>query len=100
MKISSEEKKDMHEESVVEGHSQYPYGLSLYFDKKSYKKLGLGGIPNIGDEFMIIGKAEVVELVKESFEGDDINICMKMQIKEVDLKKDEEKKDIATSIYG
>lgn len=101
MKVSAQEKKEMAAPSVVSDKEQYPYGLKIHLDSESYKKLGLKEAPKIGEKFMILAVAEVCDIHQEKYEGDVPEICMGMQITDMDLKKkDGEDRNIAKEIYG
>lgn len=100
MMISDMEKKENSEHLVMSDEPKYPYGLKLYFDENSYKKLGLSEAPMVGQKFMLIANAEVCEVRQSRYEGDEVKMCMEMQIMEIDIKPKEKEKDIANELYG
>lgn len=100
MKISTEGKKDASEYSEVMDREQYPYGLKIHFDEKSYKKLGMDDAPEVGKKFMMMAEVEVCDVQMHKYEGDEKKISMGMQIQAIELKESEsESKDIASAMY-
>lgn len=102
MVISSKEKKDMHVNSVVTDAPQYPYGLKLFIDERTYEKLELRKLPQVGEKFMIMAVAEVTHVSQTRNEGSEKSYSMELQIMGLDLKEreSEEKQTPAYSLYG
>lgn len=84
MKLSEMDKKENEVTSVLE-KPDYPYGLRLYLDPDSVKKLNLKE-PKIGEKMMLMGIVEVV-----SINSEDDKISVSLQIKEMDLKSKSDK---------
>lgn len=107
MVITTEEKKDRQEHSIVCDVPKYPYGLKLHFDHESFKKLGMAEPPKVGTKMMVMAYAEVCGVDQQKYEGDVPKISMGLQIMEVELKEKEEnrsedgeKRDVASELYA
>ena len=109
MKLSTEDKREDAQPSVVRDTPQYPYGLKIFFDERSYEKLQLSEPPKAGDKIAIIANTFVCEVRQSETEGDVPKYEMSLQITDIGLKQgalDEsgsEKKDaidLAEDIYG
>ena len=99
MKLTEEEMKEKVSPQPALEREQYPYGLCIHLDDEMYKRLEVGDTPKVGDEFMILAKATVKEVRKEmNNQADDTS--MTLQITDMDMKKEKEKKDTATELYG
>jgi len=103
MSLSIEEKKDKEVDSAID-RADYPYGLKIHLDHDSYKKIGFTESPALGQKFVIMGVAEVMDVSKQSVQSEDKISCT-MQITHMDLKKKEseketEKKDQGSILYG
>lgn len=80
---------------------KYPYGLKIHLDEDSFAKLELGGIPKVGDKFMMLAMVEVSDTHKSNSMGDEVKVGMGLQITDLELKTHGEKKeDTATKLYG
>jgi hypothetical protein len=104
MTITSEEKKDRSQHSIVCDEPQYPYGLKLRFDPESYKKLGMSEPPKIGAKVMVMGYGKVCEVEQHEYEGDVPKTSIEIQLMGVEVKSKEseesaEKKDTANEFY-
>lgn len=108
MTISTEEKKDRHEHSIVCDEPQYPYGLRINFDPDSYKKLGLSEPPKVGTKMMVMGYGKVCSVNQNEMEGDVPRTSMEIQIMAVELKakdqmdeesEEKDEKDVASKLY-
>lgn len=112
MRLSDEEKKNMHEHSVLADTPSYPYGLRIELDKNTVKKLGITDAPKVGSEMMIMAKVEVSNVNMTKMQGDEYNMSVSLQITSMglaeenmeDMKEEpsEPKDDIsmARRIYG
>lgn len=101
MELSTQEKKDNAIESVVRDRPKYPWGLKISVDQDSYKKLDLKKVPQVGDKMMMLCMVEVCSVSNESYEGDEKNISIGLQITDMDMKdKPEEKKPTESMLYG
>lgn len=83
MKISEMEKKENEVVSVLDS-SSYPYGLRIYLDPDSVKKLGLKD-PQVGDKMSLVGIVEIMSVNAEVIKGDEKELSVGLQIKEMDL---------------
>jgi len=59
MKLSDEEKKDMHKPSVLEDGPEYPFGLHLHLNPDVVRKLAISEPPDVGSEMVILAKVKV-----------------------------------------
>jgi len=90
MKLSEMEKKEGEIKSVLEKPS-YPYGLRIYLDPESVKKLGLKD-PQVGEKMMLHAHVEVMSVNAEAVTGDAKQVYVGLQIVEMDLDSHEEEK--------
>ena len=90
MKLSEMEKKEGEINSVLEKPS-YPYGLRIYLDPDSVKKLNLKD-PQVGDKMMLEATVEVMSVNAEMVKGDVKELSVGLQIKEMVLESGEEEK--------
>ena len=103
MSVSTEEKKEMAEHSVVRDVEKYPYGLRLHLDSNSYKKLGISEVPTVGDKVAILAYAEVCDVHQNKYEGDEKQVSIGLQITDMEIKEkenDEDKRSTADKLYG
>lgn len=103
MIISEEEKKENSSTSVLES-DRYPYGLKIHIDEDTYKKLGLGAVPKVGEKFAILAMAEVADIHQNKTTDDRMHVSMSLQITDMDMKaaeeEKEEKKPTSEVLYG
>jgi len=100
MRLKREDVVDRMEQPKIDDMPRYPYGLKIHLDKDSYKMVGLSGVPKVGEEYMILAKVEVTDVSKESSASDENKVSCSLQIKEMDIKKEEVKPEPATVLYG
>ena len=77
---------------------EYPYGLSISLDDESMNKLGLGELPAVGDEMMVMAKVKVKSAGESEYEGEEKSRNVTLQITDMGLK--EEEKRAADKMYG
>ena len=95
MKLSEMEKKEGEVSSVIEKPS-YPYGLRLYLDPESVKKLQLKD-PQVGQKMMLEAVVEIVSVNAEVIKGDQKAVSVGLQINEMSVdsaKKEEKAEDV------
>lgn len=79
---------------------EYPYGLSICLSEESIAKLGLSGLPQAGDEMIVVAMVKVSRVASTETDGG-INRGLDLQI--TDLSLDPAKKDpnkVAKKMYG
>lgn len=64
--------------------SKYPYGVSISLDNDTLKKLGITELPEMGDEYQIIGVAKVTHASSASSEAGQ-NTSMELTITHLNL---------------
>ena len=71
---------------VENNGAQYPHGTTLKLEGETLKRLafGDGNLPQVGDKFMVIGEAEVVEVCKENGQIE-AGYCVELQMTTIDL---------------
>lgn len=80
---------------------EYPYGLCINLDTESLAKLGLEKLPEIGDYMVMIARVKVESVQESQKEGQPMHQNLGLQIIEMDIKKNDEKKvDATKKIYG
>lgn len=99
MKMSKAEAKA--EVSAAPERPEYPYGLCLRLGKEELAKLGIKGMPAIGDSFMIDAKAVVKTVSASAGEGGDY-ASVELQITDMEIDTDEQEKKSKTAkmLYG
>lgn len=103
MMISEEEKKEASVHSYIDDRPRYPYGLRLNIGPEEYKKLGLSDIPAVGGKMVMLAMVEIVSVYKEETKDDVPRMNIGLQITDMELKEEEEKKekkDPAKALYG
>lgn len=99
MKMSRSEQKA--EAVAAPERPEYPYGLCLRLGKEEMAKLGIKGLPSVGDAFMIEAKSVVKTVSASAGEGGDY-ASVELQITDLGLDSDSEDKTKkrASSLYG
>ena len=71
--------------TVASDSPRYPYGLDLDLDTESLKKLGIGELPTVGTEMIVVGVGVVTSAsTSERVEGKaDRNITIQLQKLEI-----------------
>ena len=82
MKISRDKEED--QAQVEEREPEYPFGLRLWLDDKSLKKLGLKDLPEVGKEFGVEARAKVAEVSESASESSEER-RMELQITDLNL---------------
>lgn len=83
MKCEPKEGSPVQAMSPNEG-PMYPYGLCLYLDEDTLKKLGLTELPKLGEKIAIMAKAEV-KMVSESKNVYGVERRLELQITDMAL---------------
>lgn len=84
MKLSADEAKEIGTCVQSDGGPAYPYGLSLYLDDETLKKLGITTLPDVGSKLMLQAVVEVTgNSQRQTQEGK--TVCMDLQITDMDL---------------
>lgn len=98
MKVSEADKKESAQEMESELNApNYPYGLRIYIDDDSYKKLGLKDC-QVGEKLSLSAICEVMSVSAENVKGDEKEISISLQLKEMELVQNN--KSDADVIYG
>lgn len=100
MKIKKSE-KEAAPTSVAPDRPDYPYGLCVRLGKDELTKLGIKGLPAVGDSFMIEAKSFVKTVSASAGEGGDY-ASVELQITDMGLDSDSEDKKAKTakSLFG
>lgn len=69
LKLSPKESKAESPEIAEREGPKYPYGTALYLNEDALAKLGIDGMPEVGDEFHIIATAKVTGTSEREYEG-------------------------------
>lgn len=91
-----EAKEETAESSEMEA-PKYPYGLTLYFDDETMKKLGIDGAIDVGTMVGISGNAMVVGYSERATQTE-TRKCLDMQI--TDLAIEAPDTGLAQRMYG
>lgn len=98
MKLSEMDKKEEMQDSVLE-QPNYPYGLRLYIDSETYKKLGLKDC-QIGEKLLISGVGMVMSVSAEEMKGDVKEVSVSVQIVDLSMEKEKSARSSESVIYG
>ncbi len=103
MALSQEQKQEYAEPTVLADAPKYPYGLELRLDGEILERLGLPALPGVGQKMMLHARVEVVSVSQHESQQGGKNACLCLQITEMALEKDAEKKEKApmeSKLYG
>ena len=82
MKLTKKESKA--EVATDSKGPRYPYGLSISLDDESLKKLGFDSLPDVNDQFIVVGVGPVTSVRQSEREsGSDRSIQIQLQKLEV-----------------
>lgn len=98
MKMTSDERSEM-KSSIPVDAPNYPYGLCLHLEDAAIEKLGLPALPAAEQTMMLHARVKV-ERVSSSETAEGKNRSLSLQITDMALVADEEKKDPAKTLYG
>lgn len=102
--MTEEERKDEYgPESVVMDKPKYPQGLKLHVDPRTFKKLGINEIPELGERMILVATVEVCSLNKDDYYSDGGEVNMGLQIVEMQLgenEPEEEETPMEEKFYG
>ena len=97
MKLTKDDTKA--ETSLVTEKPQYPYSLSLSLGESELKKLGITEMPKLGKKMLIVAVAEVNASSSDKTK-DGERRRMGLQITEMSLEPEKEKKEVTEALYG
>jgi hypothetical protein len=81
MKLTKKEAKD---NEVASESPRYPYGLKINLDDEELKKLGFDTLPDVGDEFIVVGVGPVTSVhEREDQDGTDRSFSIQLEKLEV-----------------
>lgn len=103
MAITAEERKEKMKEyeSKEVSEYEYPYGLRLHLDNDAIEKLGMGDLPEVGAEKMLMAKVKVCEVAKNEREDGSSVKRVELQITDLALGEAEKpRKPKAEVFYG
>lgn len=64
---------------------KYPYGLELHLNDETIKKLGLSGVPAVGEKVTINAVAVVSSASMRQEQDGDAEICCSLQITDMEV---------------
>ena len=79
--------------------SPYPYGLELRLEQDQLDKLSITEPPEVGTTMMIKAQAMVKAVMMKKDDGRK-ELCVRLQITDMELGKTERNNDMAKSLYG
>lgn len=95
MKVSQQEQSKPAE--VTADAPRYPWGLALNLDEQSLEKLGVGKLPDVGDEWYIVACCKVTSVSSNEHESGKYR-SVGLQITKMGL--EQEKGDAAGTLYN
>lgn len=81
MKVSREKEEEIQSESPEQ---EYPFGLRLWMNDDTLKKLGIKDLPEVGKEFGVEARAKVAEVSEVASESNEEK-RMELQITDLNL---------------
>lgn len=97
MKMTRAEQRESMD-AVPESADSYPWGLRLNLDKETLDKLGIDGLPGVGDKVLVAARATVVGVSQHESEGHDSR-SVELQITDLGIEPDRPKRDLAKALY-
>lgn len=83
MKMSKKKAKERFEVDS-DDNDRFPHGLSIHLDNDSLKKLGFDSVPDIGEEFIVVGVGPIVHASEHKRQnGTDRDVTIQLQKIEV-----------------
>ena len=84
MKMSKKQVKGEFEVSPAENGPRFPHGLSISLNNDSLKKLGFDSVPDVGEEFIVVGVGPVTHASEHKRQnGTDRDVTIQLQKVEV-----------------
>jgi len=82
MKLTKKESKA--EVATDSKGPRYPYGLSISLDDESLKKLGFDSLPDVNDQFIVVGVGPVTS-VRQSQDEDGADRSFSIQLEKLEV---------------
>ena len=82
MKLSKKEAKNEFE--VAPSRPRFPHGLSISLDDDSLKKLGFDNLPDVGEEFIVVGIGPV-ENASEHKRQNGVDRSVTIQLQKIEV---------------
>lgn len=99
---ADEAKKEYGVESMDDNLPRFPYGLSLYLDDDTLKKLGITDLPKVGTQMpatiMVTVTGTSQRATQSGKEGETMRTCVDLQITDMDITMPS--KSAADVLYG
>ena len=83
MKLSKKEAKNEFEPTPDKG-PRFPHGLTIRLDDDSMKKLGFDSLPDVGEEFIVVGVGPV-ESANEHKRQKGVDRSMSIQLQRIEI---------------
>lgn len=96
-----EAKKEYGAESMDNDLPRYPYGLSIYLDDDTLKKLGITDLPKVGTQMpatIMVTVTGTSQRATQGGEGEKTCTCVDLQITDMDITMPS--KSAADVLYG
>jgi hypothetical protein len=101
MKLSAKQQSEPMPEACEPKAPEYPWGLQIRIDEDSLKKLGIEGLPEIGQSLMLNARVQVCEVSQFESANSGLNRNMTLQITDMEIGKEAPKKrNAAKDLYG
>lgn len=88
LKLSKAEKKEQVSENKAP-RMEYPWGLSISLDEDTMEKLGIKGVPGVGDEFHFVCVAHVTSARQSEYEESGMSKSIDLQLSDMAIIKHE-----------
>lgn len=101
MKMTKADREDQYPKaSASVDEPSYPYGLTLHLDDAVIKKLGLGDMPDAGDNIVVLAKATVSSVSENEQAGGGKRRSMSIQITDLGIGAESDAKKASEKLYG
>lgn len=84
MKLSKKEAKAEFSPEKANDGPRFPHGLTIHLDDDSMKKLGFDSLPDVGEEFTVVGVGPV-ESANENKRQNGIDRSMSIQLQKIEI---------------
>lgn len=102
--LTPEEAKSEYGDSCVSPDGahlpKYPYGLTLYLDDETLKKLGITDLPKVGSTIpasIVVQVTGTSQRAYQGSKGEEMRTCVDLQITDMEMKVEKSAADV---LYG
>ena len=98
MKLSKKEAKNEFE--VAPGAPKFPHGLTINLDNESLQKLGFDSLPDVGEDFIVVGIGPVTHASEHRRQGDKVDRSITIQLESIEVGPVNEEAETAVEVVS